>query len=143
MRYMLDTDILISLYFLNSEIVRNKLTQLIRSHNDIYIDNYCVNEFARVIFEKHLLKLDNDKNKWIINIKQIEQLIFDNFYTITCTLPGRLSFSIRDPKDEMVLKAALDNKIDYLITGDKDLLDVKQVKSLKIISLQELTMKFH
>jgi predicted nucleic acid-binding protein len=43
----------------------------------------------------------------------------------------------------MVLKAALDNKIDYLITGDKDLLDVKQVKSLKIISLQELTMKFH
>ena len=40
----------------------------------------------------------------------------------------------RDPNDNQVLADALVNKIEILITGDKDLLELKKYKGIKIIS---------
>ena len=38
----------------------------------------------------------------------------------------------RDPKDNFLLALAKDGKADYLITGDKDLLDLKKFGKTKI-----------
>ena len=43
----------------------------------------------------------------------------------------------RDPKDDYLLAHALLNKIDYLVTRDKDLLVLKQVKDVKIVPPSE------
>ncbi len=46
----------------------------------------------------------------------------------------------RDSKDEHVLDAAFRGKADYLVTGDKDLLDLKdnpKLGNLKIVTVQE------
>lgn len=43
----------------------------------------------------------------------------------------------RDAKDNYLLALAKDAKADYLITGDKDLLVLKQFESTKIVTLQQ------
>ena len=39
----------------------------------------------------------------------------------------------RDPKDDQILADAVTNDIDIIITGDKDLLELKNYKGIKII----------
>jgi len=39
----------------------------------------------------------------------------------------------RDPKDDQILADAVINEIDVIITGDKDLLELKNYKGIKII----------
>lgn len=42
-----------------------------------------------------------------------------------------------DPEDDIVLATARLGKVDYLVTGDKKLLDLKKYKSVKIITPRE------
>ncbi|KAA8484044.1 putative toxin-antitoxin system toxin component, PIN family [Arcticibacter tournemirensis] len=41
----------------------------------------------------------------------------------------------RDPKDNFLLALAKDGKADYLLTGDKDLLDIEKFGRTKILTL--------
>ena len=43
----------------------------------------------------------------------------------------------RDKKDNFLLSLAKDSNADYLITGDKDLLELKSIESTKIITITE------
>ena len=41
----------------------------------------------------------------------------------------------RDPKDNFLLSLAKDGKADFLLTGDKDLLDLKKIGKTKIATI--------
>ena len=43
----------------------------------------------------------------------------------------------RDSKDNFLLELAIDGSADYLITGDKDLLELKTVKKTKIVTIAD------
>lgn len=43
----------------------------------------------------------------------------------------------RDPDDNRVLEAAVEGDCEYIITGDRDLLDLKRYKNIKIVSPAE------
>jgi putative PIN family toxin of toxin-antitoxin system len=49
----------------------------------------------------------------------------------------------RDPKDNFLLALAKDGSADYLITGDKDLLILKQFGKTKIINVAEFEKLFN
>jgi len=55
-------------------------------------------------------------------------------YFIKGETAGMVENVCRDPNDNQVLADALVNKIEILITGDKDLLELKKYKGIKIIS---------
>jgi len=44
----------------------------------------------------------------------------------------------RDIKDNFLLSLAIDSNADYLVTGDKDLLDLEQINETKILTIQGL-----
>jgi putative PIN family toxin of toxin-antitoxin system len=44
----------------------------------------------------------------------------------------------RDFKDNFLLNLAIDGKADYLVTGDNDLLVLKKIKKVQIITIKEL-----
>ncbi len=48
----------------------------------------------------------------------------------------------RDPKDELFIAAALASNADYLITGDKDLLDEQPLASTQIVKPAEFARLF-
>jgi uncharacterized protein len=43
----------------------------------------------------------------------------------------------RDAKDNFLLSLAVDAKADFLLTGDKDLLELKKIKGTKIITIAD------
>lgn len=59
-------------------------------------------------------------------------------------IPERLvDKKLRDPKDEPVLTSAIRSKSDYLVTSDRDLLDVAgDIEEVKIISLAAFLKAF-
>jgi uncharacterized protein len=44
----------------------------------------------------------------------------------------------RDIKDNFLLNLAIDSKADYLVTGDKDLLDLGKINKTQILTISEL-----
>ena len=60
------------------------------------------------------------------------------------TKRGSLSFELgnipsrcRDPKDDYLLELALVSDADFLVTGDKDLLEVKKIGNCQIVTAME------
>jgi putative PIN family toxin of toxin-antitoxin system len=44
----------------------------------------------------------------------------------------------RDPEDDKFISCAISASADYIVSGDKDLIDLKQYKSIKIIKASEI-----
>jgi putative PIN family toxin of toxin-antitoxin system len=47
----------------------------------------------------------------------------------------------RDPKDNFLLALAADGNAHYLLTGDKDLLDIKKLNKTKISTISDFLSK--
>lgn len=48
----------------------------------------------------------------------------------------------RDPDDNVILSLALDGKADYIVSGDKDLLDISSFRNIPIIKPVEFLSMF-
>ena len=44
---------------------------------------------------------------------------------------------VRDKSDNKIIECAYDGKADYIVTGDTDLLEIKEFKGIKIITAKE------
>jgi len=67
-----------------------------------------------------------------------KEVIVNEFQTgATKVIPSRKVDICRDKKDNQVLDLCLAGKADYLVTGDKDLLVLKELKKTKIASPKE------
>ena len=53
---------------------------------------------------------------------------------------GDIPSRCRDPKDDYLLELALVSDADFLITGDKDLLDIKKIGMCQIVTAMEFDM---
>ena len=62
--------------------------------------------------------------------------------TINIGSPPHVPDFPRDPKDAPFLAAALAAHADYLITGDKDLLDAEDVVATRIVTVAEFSSTF-
>ena len=49
---------------------------------------------------------------------------------------------LRDPNDQMIISTALSGAVDFLITGDKDILVLKQVKKTVMILPRDFWIKY-
>ena len=50
---------------------------------------------------------------------------------------GGNAVSVRDVKDQPILDIALSNKVDILVTGDKDFLSLPPLPSLRILTARQ------
>jgi putative PIN family toxin of toxin-antitoxin system len=62
--------------------------------------------------------------------------------TVNIGSPPAAPDSLRDPKDALFLAAALSAHADFLITGDKDLLEAKDVVATRILTVAEFSKEF-
>jgi putative PIN family toxin of toxin-antitoxin system len=53
---------------------------------------------------------------------------------ILVTLPRNLTRVCRDPNDDMILQCAVEAGADLIVSGDKDLLVLKEYKSIRILT---------
>lgn len=97
---------------------------------------------AKLIFSQELLEefldvVKRPKFRRFFSVDDIEELLetiheYADFIEVTSNIE-----LCRDPKDNFLLSLAKDSKADYLITGDKDLLDLKSLDGTTILTITE------
>lgn len=132
-RIVIDTNLWISFLITNNFdgfqdlIDTNKITILF---SDELFEEF-LNVVKRPKFKKYFSKKDVDKLLSII--PTFSELIFVSSNSNLC----------RDKKDNFLLNPSIDGKADFLLTGDKDLLDLNQIEKTEILSFRQLMDKLN
>lgn len=88
---------------------------------------------------KRVLETTRMKEKYLINRRDIEQLII-LLEKDAVIVPGRTDVENAipdDPSDEMFLACAMDAAADCIVSGDRHLLDISEYKGIPIITVNE------
>ena len=111
MRIMIDTNVLISAFVLNSKYL-SEMIDNITEHHTIVLPTYVIDELKRVTREKF-------PQKYSLLEPFFRELPFELVYT-----PENIDQSkypdIRDSKDLPILVSAIVEDVDILISGDSD-----------------------
>jgi len=77
------------------------------------------------------------RNKFQFPEESIQELI-DILMTHCHVVDVTSKFDVvRDKKDNKIVECAFDGKADYIVTGDPDLLELKEFKGIKIVKAKE------
>ena len=124
MKILIDTNILISsVLFPNSKIA--KVVLYVSDYYEIVLTKQIIDEFRRIIEKKFCSKIKESEE--LLNELEFE-LLDDNYLE---------KIKIRDPNDQIILNSAVENNVDYLLTGDKDFL-VLNIQNPKCVSINEM-----
>ncbi|MFT4303760.1 MAG: putative toxin-antitoxin system toxin component, PIN family [Candidatus Woesearchaeota archaeon] len=123
-KIVIDTNILISGFAYKGN--EHKLLRKINEYNN-YLSLSQISEIEKVLkYPKFEITHEFQKNilEWIKNNSNIIDI---KTKTNIC----------RDSKDNIIIETAIDGKAEFIITGDKDLLELKKVKNIAIISTKD------
>lgn len=133
LRVVVDTNVLVSGLFGIKNSPSSQILKVIRSQKIILVTSPVIlEEVSEVINRKRIIKLTKMHEKE--RKKFIEELIERSDVTAGKQLPKIVG---RDVKDDKFLACAYEAKADYLITGDDDLLVLKEYKGIKIVKPRE------
>lgn len=139
-RVVVDTNILVSGFISKSGPPYKIVSKLRENVFELVVIDKLWLEYEEVLSRPKL-------KKWLNVSKEAVAAILRRIQrgAIMVTLSTNLPIEIRDPKDKKVLAAALDGKADYLVTGDEDLLTLKEnpkLGNLKIVTASEFAKLF-
>ena len=125
MKLLIDTNVIIS-----GITARGHSFEVIKDstyRHEVYYTEHLLEEIQRILSTKFSLSKD------VIHFSVF--IIKRDF--IKGKTADKVESVCRDPDDNQILADVLINKIEVIITGDKDLLDLKDYKGVKIISPRE------
>jgi len=123
-KVVLDSNILISSFFWKGPS-RHIVDLAIAQKIDSITSSDILEEIESVLYED------------FINVpyERIEGMVRDILSYSHLILPRKITVKgLRDIKDVKIIACALSAKADYIVTGDKDLLIIKEYKGLRIIT---------
>jgi putative PIN family toxin of toxin-antitoxin system len=127
MKIVIDTNIFISSFFWGGT-PRKIIERIIEGKDKLFICKEILQEVASVMARPKF----NVSNEYIVRFIHSIEEIAD--YII---LTGIVEQICRDSEDDKILECALLANVDYIITGDADLLILKEFQGIKIITPNE------
>jgi putative PIN family toxin of toxin-antitoxin system len=124
MKIVIDTNVFVSSFFWGGH-PREVFERVINGFDELYITDEILKEIMSVMSSK---KFDVNKNEIEDYIRIIEKYSKN---IVSKNIPKPIS---RDKSDDKILQCGLDGNVDYIVTGDNDLLVLKEHKTIKIIS---------
>lgn len=125
MKVVLDTDVIIAAFAVRG--LCKDLFEYCLKETDIYTSQVLLDEICKNLSKKIRLSQSS--------INQIRTFLQEQSH---CLDPVKLKTSIcRDSSDVHVLVTAKAAKVDFIITGDHDLLVIKEFEEIKILSPRE------
>lgn len=125
-KVVIDTGVFVRA-LINPSGVNAQLFQLAHKY-EVIVSEPIIEELIEVLYRSSL------RNKYLcitkINIKEILEVIKVAKHVV----PKRKIVICRDPDDNKFIECAVEGKVDYIISGDKDLLDMKEYEGIKIVS---------
>ena len=123
MKILVDTNILLSaMWFKDSRVAEALL--FVAKNCELVLCEHNITEMREVLKRKTPDVL-GDADVFLYKLK----------YTLIVSA-GSTEKIIRDPKDQPILDAAITNKVDIILTGDKDFLSLK-LKNPKIMTVSQ------
>ena len=128
LKVVIDTNIFISATLFSGEA--NRLVSL-------WQKNYIQLLMSKQVLEEYLRVLNYPKfGLTEIQIKYItEEVLLP--YIFPLIVKRKISIIKNDPSDNKFLSLALEGKADFIISGDKHILELKKNENIRIVSLKE------
>lgn len=120
-RVVLDTNILVSALIYGGKPEQIYDLALDKQLTAV-ISPILLSELTEILIKKFKFELSR--------IEQLEKITKNNFTVVN---PSKIITLVKDDDDNRVLEAALEGGCDYIVTGDRDLLDLKMFKNIKIV----------
>lgn len=132
LRVIIDTNLWISFLLTRKYTVIDDLLE--KGTIDLIFSQELISEFLEVVSRPKLKKFFSKTD-----LELLLNIIAESaeFIPVTSTV-----HVCRDKKDNFLLALAHDSSADYLITGDKDLLVIKQFEQTKIVNITEFMVKY-
>ena len=86
-----------------------------------------VNVVSRKKFEKYVT--DVDVKLFLADLSRIGEFV---------QVKSRFKVISADPDDDIILRVAYDGKADYIVSGDRHLLALKEFKGIRILTVDEM-----
>lgn len=132
-KVVIDTNVFVSAILFGGEL--DKLINLWKRKKIVLL-------LSKEILEEYIKVLSY--KKFELSDKIIKRIIYEELlpYTKNIKVKKRINIIEEDPSDNIFLECALEGRANYIISGDKHLLQLKQYKSIKIISFREFIKLF-
>ncbi len=125
MRIFLDTNVLASA-FATRGLCEDVLKETLLNH-EIVISAPLLNELERVLTKKFKVPVSTVK----------DTISFLKEDAVIAKLPGKMIIPVKDKDDVLILSSAMEGKADIFVTGDRELLNLKRLDDMQIISPRE------
>ena len=123
MKIVIDSNIFVSSFFWGGH-PREVFERVINGLDELFINDEIKKEIFSVM----------SSSKFAVKISEIEDYIkIIEKYSINIELKDTPKSISRDKDDDKILQCALDGNAEFIITGDNDLLVLKEYKTIKII----------
>jgi putative PIN family toxin of toxin-antitoxin system len=124
MKIVLDSNVFVSSFYWQGN-PRKVFDRITNGFDELYITDEILKEISAVMSSK---KFDTNKHEIEEYIEIIES------YSVKIFSKNRIEEVSRDKDDDKILQCGLAGNVDFIITGDKDLLVLKKYKDMKIIN---------
>jgi putative PIN family toxin of toxin-antitoxin system len=126
MRIVLDTNVLISALMFGGN-PRKILEKVIRGDIELYLSEAIISELGEVL----------KRPKFGLPISIVNQIISELSSISESVRPSKRINKVKvDPTDNRILECAIEEKAEYIVSWDNHLLDLKEFRSIKIVSPQ-------
>ena len=134
MKILFDSNLWIS--FMIGKRLSSLADVLCRHDVEVYVSEQELNEIRRVIAREKFDKLISAETRYYFF-----EMVYDVCFVTDIT--GEAKSDIRDPKDLYLLSMAESVPVDYIVSGDKDLTDLKEHAGIPILTYNELLNKLN
>ena len=131
MRILIDTNILISGLFFNG-LPKKLLSEIEPEKFVICVNKEITSEYTEQIDKKI------SRAKYKLD-KELREKFFDNLKNFEIVSDLKIC---RDVKDDKFLNCAIDAKAIYIVSGDSDLLTIKNFEGIEIVTAREFYKKY-
>ena len=130
MKILIDTNILISALFFG-KFPKEFLNEVLVKNFEICINDKILDEYEATIHKKILKK------------KILDEVLYEKFLQDVRFFESVSDLKIcRDPDDDKFINCAIDAKAIYIVSGDNDLLTLKNFAGIEIVTAREFYDKY-
>ena len=129
MKIVLDTNVWLSGIFWEGE-ARKIIKEAEKKNFQIIISEDILSEIIKV------LNRESKFQKYILDLRLSIEYLLRTILSISNLIETKIKLDVikEDPKDNIILEAAIEGKVEYLISYDNHLLNMIEFRNIKIIS---------
>jgi len=127
MKLVLDANVFISAFYWGGN-PQKIIDRIIEGVDKLYFSNEILNEIAAVMGRPKFKSSPETIEKYIRAIEKTGKKVF---------IPGNIKGICRDKDDDDKIECGILSGANYIITGDDDLLTLKEYQHIKIITIKE------